>query len=96
MLSLPLYLLSIHNKEFDRKLLHLHTAGSYLSLSERSLGIDSMFILLFLIVNVRRKQSQQVMDFSLFLLALYLSWDNFLISEMTSIRVNNTTKKTPC
>ena len=36
------------------------------------------------------------MDFSLFLLALYLLWDNFLISEMTSIHLNNTTKKTPC
>jgi len=36
------------------------------------------------------------MDFSLFLLALYLSWDNFLSSEVTSIHVNNTTKKTPC
>jgi len=35
------------------------------------------------------------MDFSLFLLVLYLSRDNFLISEMTSIHVNNTTKKTP-
>ena len=31
------------------------------------------------------------MDFSLFLLALYLLWDNFLISEMTSIHMNNTT-----
>ena len=36
------------------------------------------------------------MEFSLFLLALYLLWDNFLISEMTSTHVNNTTKKTPC
>ena len=36
------------------------------------------------------------MNFSLFLLALYLLWDNFLISEMTSIHVNNTTKKMPC
>jgi len=36
------------------------------------------------------------MDFSLFLLALYLLRDNFLVSEMTSIHVNNTTKKTPC
>jgi len=27
MLSLPLYLQSIHNKEFDRKLLHLHTVA---------------------------------------------------------------------
>jgi len=34
--------------------------------------------------------------FSLFYLAVYLLWDNFLISEMTSIYVNNTTKKTPC
>jgi hypothetical protein len=35
------------------------------------------------------------MDISLFLLALYLLWDNFLISEMASIHVNNATKKTP-
>ena len=35
------------------------------------------------------------MDFSLFLLALYLLWDNYLTSEMTTIHVNNTTKKTP-
>jgi hypothetical protein len=35
------------------------------------------------------KEPQQVMDFSLFLLALYLLWDNFLISEMTSIHMNN-------
>jgi len=51
---------SIHNKEFERNLLHLHIAASCLSLSESSLGIHSMF--------------------SLFLLALYLLWDNFLIS----------------
>jgi hypothetical protein len=37
-----------------------------------------------------------VMDFSLFLLAPCLLWDNFLISEMTSIHLNYTTKKTPC
>jgi len=49
---------------------------------------------MFLTVNVRHKQSQQVMDFSLFLLALYLSWDNFLIYEMTSIRVK--TQQRPC
>ena len=36
------------------------------------------------------------MDFSLFLLALYQLWDNFLTSEMTSIGMNNTTKNTPC
>jgi len=36
------------------------------------------------------------MDFSLFLLALYLLWDSFLISEVTSIHMNYTTKKTPC
>jgi hypothetical protein len=54
-----------------------------------------MFSLLFLTVNVHHKQSQQVMDFSLLLLALYLLWDNFLISEMTSTHVKNTTKKTP-
>ena len=37
------------------------------------------------------------MDFIVqFLLALYLLWDSFLISEMTSIQVNNTTKKTAC
>jgi len=35
------------------------------------------------------------MDFSLFLVALYLLWDNFLISEMTSMCMK-TTKKTPC
>jgi hypothetical protein len=46
-------------------------------------------------VNRNDKQPQQVMDISLFLLALYLFWDNFLTSEMTSIHVNNTTKKTP-
>jgi len=74
-LSLPLYLHSIHNKEFERNFLHLHTAGSYSSLSECTVGIHSMF--------------------SLFLLALYLSWHNFRISEMTSIHVNSTTKKTP-
>jgi len=34
-------------------------------------------------LDVHHKQSQQVMDFSLFLLALYLSWGNFLNSEMT-------------
>ena len=49
--------------------------------------------LLFLTVNVHHKQPQQVMDFSLFLLALYLLWDNFLMSEVTSIHVN---MKTPC
>ena len=91
MLSLPLYLQSIHNKEFER---NLHTAGSYLLLSECSLGIHSMFSLLFLTVNVHHKQPQQRVDFSLFLLTLYLLWDNFLISEMTSIHTNNT--KTPC
>jgi len=73
MLSLPSYLQSIHNKEFER---NLHTAGSCSSLSEWSLGIHSMY-------------------FSLFLLALYVLWDNFLISEMTTIHVNNTTKKMP-
>jgi len=52
-----------------------------------------MFILLFSTVKVHHKQPQQVMDFSLFIFALYLLWDNFLISEMTT---NNTTKKTPC
>ncbi len=31
MLSMPLYFQSIHNKEFERNLLHLHTAGSYSS-----------------------------------------------------------------
>ncbi len=46
--------------------------------------------------NVHHTQPQQEMDFIvLFLLALYLLWYNFLISEMTSIQVN-TTKKTPC
>jgi len=54
-----------------------------------------MFSLLFLTVNVHYKQPQQVMDFSLFLLVLDLLWDNFLISEMTSIHVN-TQKKNPC
>ena len=85
--SLPLYLHSIHNKEFER---NLHAAGSCSLLSECSLGIHSMFSLLFLTLNVHHKQPQQMMDFSLFLLALYLLWDNFLISEMTSIHVNNT------
>ena len=66
-----------------------------LSLSECSLGIYLAFILLFLTVNVHHKQSHQVMDFSLFRLPLYLSWDNFRISEMSSICENNTTK-TPC
>jgi len=55
-----------------------------------------MFSLLFLTVNVHHKQPQQVIDFSLFLCALYLLWNNFLISEMTSKHMNNTTKKTPC
>ena len=59
-------------------------------------SIHSTFILLFLTVNVHHKQSQQMMDFSLFLLALYLSWDNIRISEMTSICATNTTSKTPC
>ena len=90
MISLPLYLQSIHDKELKR---NLHTAGSCSSLSECSLGIHSMFSLLYLTVNVHHKQPQQVMDFSLFLLALYLLWDNFLISEMTTRHVNNTTKK---
>jgi hypothetical protein len=76
MLSLPLYLQRIHNKKFERNLLHLRTAASCLSLSECLLGIYSVFIL--------------------FLLALYLLWDNFLISEMTSIHVNNTTNKILC
>jgi hypothetical protein len=53
-----------------------------------------MFSRLFLTVNVHHKQPQQVMDFSLFRLALYLLWDDFLISEITTI--NNATKKTPC
>ena len=64
--------------------------------SECSLGIHPMFSILCLTVNVHHKEPQQVMDFSLFLLALYLLWDNFLISEMTSIHMNNTAKKTPC
>jgi len=55
-----------------------------------------MFSLLFLTVNVLHKQPQQVTDFSLFLHALYLLWNNFLISEVTSKHMNNTTKKTPC
>ena len=93
MLSLPLYFQSIHNKEFERNLLHLHTAGSCLLLSECSLGIHLMFGFL-LTVNIHHKQPQQVMDFSLFLLALYLLWDNFLISEMTRTHVKNTIKKT--
>ena len=92
MLSLPLYLQSIHNKEFER---NLHTAGSCSSLSECSLGVHSMFSLLFLTVNVHHRQPQHVMDFSLFLLALYLLWDNYLTSDMTTIHVNDTTKKTP-
>jgi len=92
MISVPLNLQSIHDKEFKR---NLHTAGSCSLLSECSLGIHSMFSLLYLTVNVHHKQPQQVMDFRLFLLALYLLWDNFLISEMTSIHMNNTTKKTP-
>jgi len=91
MLSLPLYLHSIHNKEFER---NLHTAGSYSSVRMFTC-IHSMFSLLFLTVKVHHKQ-QQVMDFSLFFLALYLSWHNFRISEMTSLHMNNTTKKTPC
>jgi len=93
MLSFPLYLQSIHNREFER---NLHTAGFCSLLSECSLGIHSMFSLLFLTVNVHHKQPQRVIDFSLFLFALYLLWNNFLISEMTSIHMNNTTKKTPC
>ena len=92
MISVPLNLQSIHDKEFKR---NLHTAGSCSLLSECSLGIHSMFSLLYLTVNVHHKQPQQVMDFRLFLLALYLLWDNFLISEMTSIHVNNIAKKTP-
>ena len=28
-------------------------------------------------------------------LEIYLLWDNFLVSEMTTIHVNNTTNKTP-
>ena len=95
MLSLPLYLQIIHNKEFERNLLHLHTAGSCMSLSECSLGIHSMFSLQFLTVNVHHKRPLQVMDFGLFLLALYLLWNNYLIYKMTSTQVN-TTKKTPC
>jgi len=63
MLSLPLYVQSIQNKEIER---NLHTAGSYSSLSEFSVGIHSTFSLLFLTVNVYHKQSQQVMGFSLF------------------------------
>jgi hypothetical protein len=55
-----------------------------------------MFSLLLLTENVNHKQPSQVMDFSLFLLALYLLWENFLVSEMTSIHMNNTTKKTLC
>ena len=90
MLSLPLYLQSKHNKEFERNVLHLHTAGSYSLLSECSLCIRCIFSLLCLAVDVHHKQPQQMMDFSLFLLTLYLLWDNFLISEMTSIHVNNT------
>jgi len=40
--------------------------------------------------------SRNKLDLSMFLLALYLLWDNFLISEMTSIHVNNaTTTKHP-
>jgi len=85
-LSLSLYLQSVNNKEFER---NLHTAGSYSMLSECSLGIHLMFSLLFLTVNVHHKQPQ-VMNFSLFLLVLYLLWDNFLMSEMTSIHMNNT------
>jgi len=96
MLSLPLYLQSINNKEFERNLLHLHAAGSCSSLSECSLSIHSTFSLLLLTVKFCHKQPQPLMDFSLFLLALYLLWDNFLISAMTSIHVNNTTNKPPC
>ena len=96
MLSLPLYLQSIHNREFERNLIHLHTAGSCSSLSECSVGKNSRFILLFFTVKVHHRRPQQVMDFSLFLFALYLLWDNFLVSEMTTIHVNNTTNKTPC
>ena len=73
---LPLYLQSVHNREFERNLLHMHTAGSYCC------------------QNVHHKQPQQVIDFRLFLRALYLSWHNILISEVTSIHVNNTTKNT--
>ena len=40
---------SIHNKEFERNLLHLHTAWSCLSLSEYSLGIHSVFSLTYLL-----------------------------------------------
>ena len=36
------------------------------------------------------------MEFSLFLLVLYLLWGKFPISEMTSMHGNNTAKKTPC
>ena len=93
MLTLPLYLQSIHNKESER---NLHTAGSCSSLTECSLGMPSMFSLLLLTVNVHHKQPQQVVDFSLFLPALYLLWDTFLISEMTSVHGNKNTKKTPC
>ena len=35
-------------------------------------------------------------DFNPFLLALYLLWDNFLISEMTSKHVNITINIIPC
>jgi len=56
----------------------------------------TVFGLLFLTVKFHHNQPQQVMDFNLFLLALYLLWDNFLLSEMASIYMSNTTKKTPC
>jgi len=73
--SEPVYaLLSIISSEHtqQRNLLHLHTAGSCSSLSECSLGIRSMFSILLLTVNVHHKEPQQVMDISLFLVALYL------------------------
>ena len=92
---ITLYLQSIHNKEFESNLLHLHTAGSYWSV--RMFTRHTLIVQLsVLTVNVPHKQPQQVMDFSLFLLALFLLWDNYLISEMISIHVNITTKTTPC
>ena len=51
--ALPaIYLQSIHNSEYERNLLHLHTAGSYLSLSECSLSIQLLCIVLHCVYSI--------------------------------------------
>ena len=80
--SEPVYaLLPIISSEYtQQRIWNLHTACSYSLLSECPLGVHLMLSVLLLTVSVHHQHPQQVMDFRLFFLVIYME---------------NTTQKTP-